>query len=642
MDVIYNEMATASPTNATSANSTCSRCCTIYTARLKLDPSGYNSIQYFRGVTLLVLALTSIVATVLVGQQQKRRPAINSFQRKLLLLVIGVIVLHMIAGILPITMGSIVIAYGYSANVPWYLWVRPFSIEPTKIDFFSLQTHRCFPILVFFTFSMTNSIYILHIQLSSAIIMGATWTLAWFICYIFYFTPHRASWKQLLGPPSILFVVVSIAHFLGAELGRSANIWWGYISVELLLLPMFLFFFINSLKPLFNLYPRPVLRYWAGYLLLMHALYLSTYFLIDRQLPSQYCLALTQEILFSSTFALVIYFVLHKDGKYLAEESAPLLDMAQDGTLNLIPWDELEIERDIKGAGSQGTVLKARWGSEAVAIKKISMPPSPSFGLSSSSTHEQEEAIHSLSREASYMAELRHPSIVQFFGITRLPEGKDTYGIVTKYMEHNLFSVIQDQVISQATPISWATRLKWIRDIAFGLRYLHSKRINHGDIKSMNVLLSADLQLCQLCDFGSAGRAATATMHTPQWSAPEVVNGDVYTRKSDVYSFGILLWEIITFHHPYERNSLMDAQKFISQGQSPLHLWPKLTPSDTPEVLLRIMEASLKLHSSSRPSMDEICTLLTSDRANWQDRIDTPLDDTEIDVEDPEMVPLTE
>lgn len=451
-------------------------------------------------------------------------------------------------------------------------------------------------------------------QFASAVVTGATWTIAWFIAYIFYFTPHRAGWKQLIGPPAVLFIILSTAQFLGAILGRNENIWWGYIAAEIILLPCFIFFFVNSFVPILNFYPRPVLRYWAAYLMLMHTFYITTYILIEKAQESQYCIALAAESLFCATFALVIYFVLRSDGKYLAEETAPLLDMANDGTLNLIPWNELEIERDIKGAGSQGTVFKARWGSELVAVKKIMMPPLPptTFGMSTTSTYEAEEAINALSREASYLVELRHPSIVQFYGITKLPEGKDTYGLVTKYMEHNLFSVIQDQVISQATPISWATRLKWIRDVSFGLRYLHSKSINHGDIKSMNVLLSADLQLCQLCDFGSAGRAATATMHTPQWSAPEVLRSELYSRKSDVYSFGILVWEIVTFHHPYERKSVMEAQNLIRSGHSPLNLWPELTPGDTPSILLSIMGACLAPRASKRPTMESICTLLMS------------------------------
>jgi len=124
MNPIAWDSVAESPVNATPTALACRRCCLIYTTRLKLDPSGYNSIQYFKGITLTVLALTIVIATILVGRQQKRRPDINSFQRKLLIFVIGVIFIHIIGGILPITMSSIVLAYGYQGNVPWYLWVR--------------------------------------------------------------------------------------------------------------------------------------------------------------------------------------------------------------------------------------------------------------------------------------------------------------------------------------------------------------------------------------------------------------------------------------------------------------------------------------------------------------------------------------
>lgn len=135
----------------------------------------------------------------------------------------------------------------------------------------------------------------------------------------------------------LLFLILSAAQFLGAELGRNSNIWWGYIAAELILIPFFLFFLINAFVPILSFYPRPILRYWSLYLLVMHILYLVTYILIENNKESQYCIALTAESIFSATFALVIYFVLHKDGQYLAEETAPLLDMANDGTLNLIP-----------------------------------------------------------------------------------------------------------------------------------------------------------------------------------------------------------------------------------------------------------------------------------------------------------------
>lgn len=484
-------------------------------------------------------------------------------------------------------------------------------------------------------------------------IAASIWSVAWFICYVFYFTPHRTGWKKVVGPPLVVFFLLTVGQFLGSELGRGDNVWWGYVASECILMPFFIFFFVNAFMPIGPFYPRPVLRYWAGYLTIFHALYLATYILVVRDSEAQYCIAIAEEIVFSSTFAIVIYFVLRWDGQYLAEETAPLLDMYKEGTLNVIPWDELQIEKDIKGAGTQGTVYKAQWGSEAVAIKKIivypHLPEEIKYGsgrgrlLSShSKTPDEEEALASLAREASYLVELRHPSIVQFYGITKIPGASDTFGLVTKYMEHNLFSVIQEQVISQATPIAWSTRLKWIRDLAFGLRYLHHKSINHGDIKSQNVLLSADLQSCQICDFGSAGRTATAHLHTPQWSAPEVLAGGIYTKKSDVYSFGVLLWEIVTFHHPYERNAVLDAQKLIREGQTPLLLLPDLIPTDTPEVILKLMEATTRRKPFARPTMDTVCTSLSSTTSNWmllnEDACEFDSQDLEapvVDLEDP-------
>lgn len=126
-DSLLVESLVESPIGANETqNSTfvCSSCCALYTARIKLDPFGYNSIRFFSGVNLFVATITIIIATLLVGRQQKRRPDISTFQRKLMLFVIGLIVISMIGGILPITMASIVVAYGYHNAVPWPLWVR--------------------------------------------------------------------------------------------------------------------------------------------------------------------------------------------------------------------------------------------------------------------------------------------------------------------------------------------------------------------------------------------------------------------------------------------------------------------------------------------------------------------------------------
>jgi len=76
----------------------------------------------------------------------------------------------------------------------------------------------------------------------------------------------------------------------------------------------------------------------------------------------------------------------------------------------------------------------------------------------------------------------------------------------------------------------------------------------------MNILLSQE-GIVKICDFGMSktlgeieddqGGNADQVMGTPQWLAPEVADGEPYTKAADVYSFGIVLWEIGSRRLPY-------------------------------------------------------------------------------------------
>jgi len=47
------------------------------------------------------------------------------------------------------------------------------------------------------------------------------------------------------------------------------------------------------------------------------------------------------------------------------------------------------------------------------------------------------------------------------------------------------------------------------------------------------------------------GVCVTGVIGTPEWMAPEVMEGQSYTEKIDVYSFGILLTELVTRQMPF-------------------------------------------------------------------------------------------
>lgn len=122
------------PNNRTPSEFLCNTCCKIYTSRVDLGK--HNSVLYFKGVVLLVTGISLIATMILLGRQQKRRPDINSFQRKILLTVLLILAANMIGGILPVSMSLIVITYGYDSPVPWYLQVR-FLLHDQFFNFFT-------------------------------------------------------------------------------------------------------------------------------------------------------------------------------------------------------------------------------------------------------------------------------------------------------------------------------------------------------------------------------------------------------------------------------------------------------------------------------------------------------------------------
>src|SRR5688572_6224654 len=123
--------------------------------------------------------------------------------------------------------------------------------------------------------------------------------------------------------------------------------------------------------------------------------------------------------------------------------------------------------------------------------------------------------------------------------MTKDPETKEFIVIVEFVEKGNLRSVIS----TGFNNILWNNKIKYLHNLTVDLESLHDLDYCHKDLHSGNILESNDY-IC-LSDFGLSGPADEQKSDGKKvygvllYIAPEVLNGEPYTKASDIYSFGI-------------------------------------------------------------------------------------------------------
>ena len=91
--------------------------------------------------------------------------------------------------------------------------------------------------------------------------------------------------------------------------------------------------------------------------------------------------------------------------------------------------------------------------------------------------------------------------------------------------------------------------LRTIQNVLEGLKYLHKKKIVHGDIKPQNIVLFKDgsIKLCDLENVKDMNYSIPKSLvGTPGYTAPKIIKGGEYDEKSDIWSFRIMLLQLFT------------------------------------------------------------------------------------------------
>ncbi|WP_086819998.1 serine/threonine-protein kinase [Allokutzneria sp. NRRL B-24872] len=156
-----------------------------------------------------------------------------------------------------------------------------------------------------------------------------------------------------------------------------------------------------------------------------------------------------------------------------------------------------------------------------------------------------------LRREATVVARLRHPNIVEFFG--EVQDG-DEWWLVMEYVPSS--SLAARVHADGAMPPQRVARIG--AQLADALAAVHADKVLHRDVKPSNVLVDAT-DAAKLTDFGIArvlGTEATRTHTglvggTPAFLSPEVANGEEPTTASDVFSLGATLFAAVEGTAPF-------------------------------------------------------------------------------------------
>lgn len=166
----------------------------------------------------------------------------------------------------------------------------------------------------------------------------------------------------------------------------------------------------------------------------------------------------------------------------------------------------------------------------------------------------------------NYIKQLNNPHIVKFYGFY---EDDENYYVITELMEGGeLF----DQIIKREY-YSESDAKEIITIILEALYYLHSNNIIHRDIKPENVLLKEknNEKSLKISDFGFAIKINTnekikEKCGTPEYVAPEVIEGNEYSYSCDMWSFGVICYILLCGYPPFSNKDDKELFNQIKNG----------------------------------------------------------------------------
>jgi hypothetical protein len=243
------------------------------------------------------------------------------------------------------------------------------------------------------------------------------------------------------------------------------------------------------------------------------------------------------------------------------------------------------------GSGASGTVWRAldQTTGEQVAIKLLREELVP-----------QPKAVMRFVQERAILGALQHENIVP---VRDLLTVGDSLGLVMDLVPGGSVRQLL-RARGTLTPAEAATVMA---GVAAGLSHAHRMGVVHRDLKPDNILVGdAEVMDVRLTDFGIArvldAPALTTTgalIGTPNYLAPEVIEGGRPTPAADVYAFGMVLYELLVGRPPYGGHTPRTVLRRHTENQPVRH-------PGIPDDMWRAIAACVDKSPAKRPSAAEL------------------------------------
>ena len=195
---------------------------------------------------------------------------------------------------------------------------------------------------------------------------------------------------------------------------------------------------------------------------------------------------------------------------------------------------------------------------------------------------------------------LHHPNIVAFEHY--FEDSENVYLLIEICLNQTL-----NELLKRRKKLTELEVQCYAVQIIKALRYLHSHRVIHRDLKLGNLFISDKMEI-KVGDFGLAtklefdGERKRTVCGTPNYIAPEILEGKAgHSYEVDIWSLGVIMYTLIIGKPPFETNNVKETYKRIKSGN---YSFPEHAIISEPAKDL--IQSILVLDPYKRPKLDEI------------------------------------